>query len=189
MSEPRKPGRPRGTGKNDSQHLAAIAGLVLASPDVKHTTLMRRYLRTSGKTFVETDDTLIRRWQDKWAKDKEALLEAARQRQAKQRVVRRDLRGGGSSVSVSDIARGYMSPMQRMIADSSTLNYQRMIAESPAMVAQREIARYADPLGIRDLTESMNPLWRVHKQIEETQRLQDLIDPPHLRDLRRMMGF
>ncbi|WP_284760463.1 hypothetical protein [Agrobacterium sp. fls2-241-TYG-188a] len=82
MTEKRMRGRPKGTGKDDLPHLIKIAELMVENRITKQTTAMRTYLVATRPTipFQETDDTIIRRWQDKWKNDGGKLLAAAQER-------------------------------------------------------------------------------------------------------------
>lgn len=82
MSTQLRRGRPLGSGKDDQAHLDAIADLWIANPSIKtKTAAINRYLCTTPDSTT-TDDTLRRRFQDKWRSHGEAVLVAARQRAA-----------------------------------------------------------------------------------------------------------
>lgn len=72
-------GRPRGSGKNDTMILAQVADLLVANPSMKPTTAMKRVI-SSRTDWPETDETLLRRLQDKWKRDGDTMLVAARER-------------------------------------------------------------------------------------------------------------
>jgi hypothetical protein len=70
-SQKNNKGRPKGTEKDDSAVLSAIADMIHATPTLKASTAMRRYKR-------DASDAEIRRWQAKWKERKQAyLLQAA----------------------------------------------------------------------------------------------------------------
>jgi hypothetical protein len=80
MSTEKRPrGRPRGTGKNDTPHLAQVADLIVREPSFKPTTAMKRVMQ-SRKDWGASDETLLRRWQVKWNASAVTLLAAAQDR-------------------------------------------------------------------------------------------------------------
>lgn len=80
MTQKRSRGRPRGTGKNDQQFLAMIADLVIKPPGMAPTTAMKRIVATRKDWNAASPEAAIRRWQEKWSKQTEALLAAAKAR-------------------------------------------------------------------------------------------------------------
>lgn len=76
MTDDRKPkGRPKGTEMDDSAMLATIADMLVANPDMKATSAMRRIK-------PQASDAEIHRWQDKWKRRKVELLKEAKARDA-----------------------------------------------------------------------------------------------------------
>jgi hypothetical protein len=80
MTSPKRPrGRPRGTGKNDTQALMKVADILAREPALPPTTAMRRVI-SAGNDWKESDPTLVRRWQEKWKQQGVSLLAAAQER-------------------------------------------------------------------------------------------------------------
>ena len=96
MSKRRSRGRPPGTGKNDAPYLARIADAVLANPKLAPTTAMRQLIAECND-WLETDTTLLRRWQIKWKASAEQLMQAARSQAARSKAMPKtpDPGGGG----------------------------------------------------------------------------------------------
>lgn len=63
-------GRPKGSEKDDTKILVAIADMLTENPDMKATAAMRRIKR-------DASDAEIHRWQDKWKQRKTGLLAEA----------------------------------------------------------------------------------------------------------------
>jgi hypothetical protein len=72
-------GRPRGAGKPDGPALRSIADLMVAEPDLKWTTAIKR-------TIGSQNPSAIRRLQVKVKEDGATLLEEARQRRESRRL-------------------------------------------------------------------------------------------------------
>jgi hypothetical protein len=79
-NEKRLRGRPRGSGKDDSRHLAKVAEVLVKEPSLKPTAAMTRVMRSCGDWKAASEKALIRRWQQKWSNNKESFLLAARKR-------------------------------------------------------------------------------------------------------------
>lgn len=82
-TEKRRRGRPPGSGKNDLPHLEQVARLLARNPGLKPTTAMKRIV-AERKDWGTSDSSLLRRWQDKWAKEGFFLLAAAHERTQRQ---------------------------------------------------------------------------------------------------------
>lgn len=85
MTHQKRPrGRPAGTGKNDKPYLLEVAEFLINDPKLKPTGAMRQVIRNhADKGFGgTTDETLIRRWQVKWAQDSKRFMSFAKQRAA-----------------------------------------------------------------------------------------------------------
>ena len=78
-TEKRLPGRPRGSGKNNSPHLAQVADLMVREASLRPSTAMKRVI-ASRKDWGATDATLLRRRQGKWKESGSVLLAEARER-------------------------------------------------------------------------------------------------------------
>ena len=108
MTEPlkRSRGRPKGSGKDDSALLAAVADLLLTE-SIKPTTAMKRLIRqgVQKKTILETATaSTLRRLQEKWgmhhvaiSAEAQARLDArkAKEKEESERQQRRSHGGGG----------------------------------------------------------------------------------------------
>ena len=78
--EKRPRGRPRGSGKNDSRHLAQVADLLVREPSLTPTAAMRRIMRSCKDWDAASEPALIHRWQEKWKVNGVSLLAAAHER-------------------------------------------------------------------------------------------------------------
>lgn len=108
MTEPlkRSRGRPKGSGKDDSTLLAAVADLLLTE-SIKPTTAMKRVIRqgVQKKTILDTATaSTLRRLQEKWgmhhvalSAEAQARLDArkAKEKEERERQQRRSHGGGG----------------------------------------------------------------------------------------------
>lgn len=82
MARDKRPvGRPRGSGKNDTPHLAKVADLLAKDARLKPTTAMKRVI-AERSDWGTVDETLLRRWQGKWKVEGAQLLREARARKA-----------------------------------------------------------------------------------------------------------
>lgn len=171
----KKRGRPRGTGKNDTPYLAQVAEFMVVDPKLKPTTAMKRVIATR-RNWGATDDTLLRRWQDKWKNVGADLLSAA-----KERAASKPIRSSGyrSSPGYGTVTETATMMLMRAIDDTPMMKAMRAIEESTTMKLMREMQR------IEDL---IDPPWqrkmREQERLERTMR--DLIDPPYLRAARGM---
>jgi hypothetical protein len=157
MSEQRRRGRPRGTGKKDAPHLARVADLITSNPTLAPTTAMNQIIAERAD-WPETEATLLRRWQIKWRASSASFMEAARARAAPKPMV---ATGGGGPV--------YMSAIDRMLRDEQRM---RDLIDPPHMRV------------FRGATASLESA--MQKVTREQQQMRDLIDSPFQRELRRM---
>jgi hypothetical protein len=97
----RSPGRPKGSGKNDSQILANVADVLVTNPKLTATAAMKQIIR-SRSDWGATPETLLRRLQDKWKKDKATLMEAASERASRVNLSPKSV---GSFASISSMSR------------------------------------------------------------------------------------
>lgn len=146
-------GRPKGSEKDDSKALNAMADMILADPALKPTTAMRRY-------SFKIHNAEIRRLQVKWKERKEMLLTAARKR---------------AEVQATDSAR-LMTParhgqsltpnIDRRLEEfynSPAIRAARGIQESPALRAMMEFQNSPTMRAIRGLQDS--PTMRIMRDI------------------------
>jgi hypothetical protein len=81
MSKQKRPrGRPRGSGKDDSRHLALVADLLVRKSGLSDTAAMKDVMNSSDDWDAASDDALIRRWQAKWKIHRISLMAAAHER-------------------------------------------------------------------------------------------------------------
>ena len=145
----KRKGRPKGSEKDDSAALAAIADMILADPTLRPTTAMRRYKKKAPPSE-------IRRLQVKWKERGETLLAQA---QARAEVCKAAQASVGSSrrLSIAQLAamggflgtpairaaRGLdLSPGLKAFVEyqnSPAIKLIREIEESPAMRLIRQI--------------------------------------------------
>ncbi len=85
-------GRPPGAGKNDQPELERVADLMVETSSLTPRAAMNRVIR-ARQDWDAKDDSLRRRWQDKWQRQGEALMAAARAR-AKQKEQARQISAG-----------------------------------------------------------------------------------------------
>lgn len=173
-NDKRRAGRPRGTGKDDSQILARIADLLVAEPALKPTTAIKRAIRQLG-SHPESDDTLVRRLQDKWKAQGSQLLADARKRAAPEE------KAGCRDIGVSS---GYGSDAFGSRSDSAAvLSAMRFEANLNRISRQLEFM----DIGRRLAEQMESPVQKMIRQFEEQQRwIRDAVDPPYLRVLRDM---
>jgi hypothetical protein len=79
-NQKRTRGRPRGSGKDDSRHLAKVADLLWKNPGLKATAAMTRVMKSCQNWDAASEDALIRRWQAKWRIYQHTLLAEAQYR-------------------------------------------------------------------------------------------------------------
>jgi hypothetical protein len=202
--ENRPRGRPRGTGKDDSLPLTEVADLLVANPLLKPTTAMKRVMQ-GGKDWGATDETLLRRWQDKWKHQGEVFLAAARERARPKPMAQpavpahswATLRAlpfpeDAHTRAMREYANGPAKAMQDYInspASKALLDY----ASSPVAKAMLDYANSPTAKATRDYLDS--PAMRainsvqtsaIDRYVAAQQRLMDAIDPPLVREMRRM---
>lgn len=81
-------GRPPGSGKNDQPELERVADLMVETSSLTPRAAINRVIRTR-RDWDAKDDSLRRRWQDKWRRQGEALVSAARVRAKQKEQARR----------------------------------------------------------------------------------------------------
>lgn len=163
-------GRPRGSEKDDSKALNAMADLLHSDPALKPTTAIRRHI-------PKASDADIRRLQAKWKERGAALLAAAQARaEARQRraasanvpVMRHSL--GAVAEAARTAQQIYNSPEMRAMREFQNSPTARAIWEaqnSPAMQAMREAMNSPAMQAIRELQDS--PVMRIARDIAEEQ--------------------
>ncbi|QIG79436.1 hypothetical protein [Stakelama tenebrarum] len=143
-------GRPKGSEKDDSEALAAIADLMLTEPNLKPTTAMRRFNRNAN-------ESTIRRWQSKWRQRKAALLAEAKDRRAASVVEHRS----SSPVSMTDVL-GDVEALYNSPAVRAALAFQ----ESPEMRALRKVYNSPEMKAMRAMREIHNsPAMQVMREV------------------------
>jgi len=152
MSNHKRPrGRPRGTGKNDSPYLALVADILIREPSLKPTTAMKRIIMMRYD-WLETDETLIRRWQVKWKSTGDSLLTAARER----------ARPPLNAVPTRPTDMTWMLAIRNM-QDSSLNKMMRDIANSPLHKMMQEIANSPLNKMMQDIANS--PINKMMRQL------------------------
>ena len=165
-------GRPKGSEKDDTQVLAAIADLILGNPNLPATTAMRRLKPKAA-------DADIRRWQAKWKDRKASLLAAARARVDAQnrRHERCRARGRGRVDLASEGA----------FLDSPTFRAAQGLAFGPAMKA---IEAYQNSPAMRAVREwESSPTMRVLREIENNPAIRIAREHQRLVDKLKGLGF
>lgn len=85
MTEQRRPGRPKGSGKaEDYEYLASIADILIQNPTLRLRGAMRQFVQT--RKWDRSDATLFRRWERKWESLGPDLLNAASKKAAEMRA-------------------------------------------------------------------------------------------------------
>jgi hypothetical protein len=100
----RSPGRPKGSGKNDSECLAEVADLLVRNPKLRPTTAMKQIIKMRSDRGA-TPETLLRRLQAKWKKDSTRFLDAARERASRVSFPPRSASMGDGLPSLAAIAQ------------------------------------------------------------------------------------
>ena len=137
-------GRPVGTGKDDAPTLSRMADLMLANPNLRATTAMKRILDT-------VDPSVIRRLQVKWRAEADRYLEQARarrvvaaapSRRANAQCTPRTARqlAGAQRAMHDALGISRLASIQAALEDPA-LRAAREMMGSPAMQAAQEAAR------------------------------------------------
>jgi hypothetical protein len=137
-------GRPVGTGKDDAPTLSRMADLMLANPNLRATTAMKRILDT-------IDPPVIRRLQVKWRAEADRYLEQARARRAvaatpsrrtnAQYTPRTTRQLAGAQRAIHDaLGMSHLASIQAAL-NNPALRAAREMMGSPAMLAAQEAAR------------------------------------------------
>lgn len=80
ISTKRPRGRPRGSGIDDTPALIQVAELLVRDASLKTPTTAMKRIISRRKDWGASDETILRRWQEKWRRRSGALLAAARER-------------------------------------------------------------------------------------------------------------
>ncbi len=121
-------GRPKGSEKDDSKALNAMADMIHANPALKPTPAMRRH-------NPKIDVAEIRRLQGKWKERKDTLLAAA---QARTEVRRKQADTANLSVQGSGFLGTEAARTARETYNSPLMRAMREIQDNPASRAVRE---------------------------------------------------
>jgi hypothetical protein len=108
-------GRPRGTGKDDTGYLEKVAELLVRQPSLKPTTAMKQVM--AGRNRLETEATLLRRWQSKWQRDGSRFLMTARESAKPRRTLREQIAGIASG-QITELERQLLCRLSEVAADS-----------------------------------------------------------------------
>ncbi|SMD14914.1 hypothetical protein SAMN06297251_1445 [Fulvimarina manganoxydans] len=164
----RKRGRPTGSGKDDTALLNAVAGKLLAHPEMKPSTAMKQVIAASPQPNT-TPETLLRRLQVKWKAQSAVLMDTARAgAEAEARRIReRSIHQEAGSYGSGYIPRSFARELEGI---------------------QRMVDRITPNIGyLEKVQNALNPpgMSAVYKMMEEHRRIQDLIDPPHMQAIRK----
>lgn len=145
----KRKGRPKGSEKDDSAALMAIAEMILANPRLRPTTAMRRHKKKATQSE-------IRRWQVKWKERGEALLAQAQVRAEAHKAAQASV-GSSRRLNIAELGRmgGFLDPSAMQAArgldlspslkafmayqDSPTMKLMREIEESPTLRVFRQM--------------------------------------------------
>lgn len=195
MSEDkRQRGRPHGSGKVDDHYLNRVADLMVANNTMRVTTAIRQVIYKRGNIDKETsDDSLVRRLQSKWKVGKEAFLAHASER-ARTRVCSQTAQTHAATGFVAAIAAGMPdhTAVGRAAAGLTTSGaFEQLISQSERMLEMvhgpsRVLEQVTEAQRRIDAITGAHSV--IGKLLADQQRIQDLIDPPYLRNLKRM-GF
>lgn len=170
MTEKRQRGRPKGTGKDDTAYLAKVADILVANEKLKPTTAMKQVM--ASKSWMESDSTLIRRWQEKWKATNHELMAAARQRMQHRTAAQTEQTGRRFHASdlVAIMART-KSPTQHAIDTLSTFTHQQRLMDQ--MI---KVATVVRPDPIKEVMRRMmeideGPYMRVMRQMADIDRM------------------
>ena len=175
-------GRPKGSEKDDSKVLAAVADLILANSKLRPTTAMRRIKPKAA-------DADIRRWQAKWKERREGLLSEAQVRADSARRHNEELATGGK-VGLAAMGGLLDTPVMRAacgISRSPAMKVLEAYHSSPAMRAMREIENNPTMRMMRELRDS--PTMRLLRQMENSPAVRIAREHQKLMDKLKGIGF
>jgi len=176
MSEKRKRGRPAGPAIDDSEALAKIADLLVATPKITMNAASWTVLR-GGQYKGASDNAIITRWRSRWLEVGQSELVAADRRAAKAADIQEDAgsvsRAGyavGSKLTSSNAAKIAMGSnwtvMDQMFREQERMN--RLLNPDPLGI----LRRINDQQKLMDkITEQQ----RLMDRINEHQRLMDIV--------------
>jgi hypothetical protein len=193
----RRRGRPPGEGKNDTPHLVKVADLLTANGRLKPTTAMRMVLR-SRNDWGSTDETIIRRWQDKWKRGGAALLLAAHERAMPivapvspshefDKPFMRPAMGIPSSATMEAMMSGYDSPAMRVlmagIRNSSVTRAAMGLPDSGAMRAMMGIYDTSTMKAAMGVSETFKAIREFHNS-PAAKAMREFHNSPIMKELR-----
>lgn len=156
-------GRPRGSGKNDTPHLAQVADLLVREPSLTPTAAMKRIMRSCKDWDAASEAALLRRWQGKWNVGRNTLLAEAREHARPKPVV---CASHYYPWTATEIVR---------------LQYQRLMEDQRRMhqlidpTYLRRMRDLIDPPYLRQMRDLIDPPYL--REIRRTHELQQLPDP------------
>jgi len=168
MSRKRKPGRPVGTGIDDSIHLSEIADLIVGEPDLSKTAAIGNIVCVNFENH--NHEAAKRRLQRKWLRNSGKLLEAA----AVRRSVPRKISGTIPNGLPRKIYFSELSQVRKQVypLPNAVQQIQDML-DPPTLRALRDAIK---PPALRALRDAINP--------PALRALHDAINPPALRAMR-----
>ena len=120
-------GRPRGTGKNDTRQLEQVAEFMISNLSLKPTTAMKQVI-ASRKSWDASDETLLRRWQEKWKMQGAKFLTQARQQAEAKKAAA--LKRKETVQSDAELSRGFENTLA-IFADSPLAKIMADVQKSP----------------------------------------------------------
>jgi hypothetical protein len=153
-NEKRPRGRPRGSGKDDSSVLARVADYLLSDTSLKPTTAMKRVM-ASRRDWHASDETLLRRWQVKWKRNGQALMEAASERARPKRAAA--LVESTNTISMKLLPEDSIA-LTRAIVDAQN-SLKAMYDSLPMRQMEEAIKMLYDPLPFKQIEEAVKALY------------------------------
>jgi len=143
MTSPKRPrGRPRGKGKNDTPALMKVADILVREPALRPTTAMRHVISTR-KDWGASDPTLLRRWQEKWKQQGEALLADTRER-ARPKLAPQPSFNQMAAIAAT-AQRAAMIDAATLRTVSAHMKAIKSVLESPVIKKWTDLNRFTDP--------------------------------------------
>lgn len=189
MITARSPGRPRGSGKDDSPYLAKVADIRVREPNVSTTAAIRRVYRANPPRH-ETEETFKRRLQGKWATESARLMQEAQSRAAPPPA--RIAYSGGHHQgfagygSVHDLVRQARLAVDHLYAFAGQDRLGAMMAEASRALQQCQDGLSMAQMNLDNQTRELDRAMRHVRDMQNTvQRFnQDNLMAQQLRDFR-----
>ncbi len=166
-------GRPIGSGdKKDEVPLGHVADLIIRAEAtgarLTASSAMKQVIRTRN-VVAASPEAALRRLQRKWRYQKEALLAAARHREAARTAPSRTI-----DVSVRRATESLIESLNRPLTASQQIS--RLVSGHTSTMQS-----------LMNALKPKNPMSELMQQLFESQRrMKDLVDPPGLRSIREI---